>query len=1281
MCLKFSGFNVDEVDTFYIINCELPTIPFNLILHRTSVSNNKERGSNRQISSSSQSSVVRSLSVKTFRSTAISLQHFQTLFFGLDSLESLSIENYQLVVKEDVKREFKRSVARTEVNYTLSTINYSIAEKLTTETSAQQTVTVETTAANTNHESKKSEAKFNKLENSAKISNNATSDRNHAPDFASPRFFSNDNNLKKNSANNTTKIVDPIDEESSFPHSVHHPKLNLTFGQLFPKLKSLILRAFLTHDSDENSYILKELLTDLRNLEYVFLNSNVIRIIPSRFLEHSAQTLKNAYFIGNKIRKVYSFASLKVLESLDISQNEISQLSSHIFSRLVNLKHVRISQNHFKTIPNGLFAKNVELTSIDMNLNEGLKELPSTLLLNLERLENFSIADCNLTRLAARPEIFFSFAPNLKKIDMRNNRFKNLTAPKMFARNPKLSILDISFNDIESISKEIFDQNNTDLVELNFYGNNIRFLDQDTFFYLKNLKILNFGFNNLHEVKPQLFYNLANLVEINLSKNKLVSVNSEGSKTPFGAGKSLKKIDLSANYLSNFKEFTIQWNIYLHIEKLNLTANRIQGEIEIPVFHSIASELVLDLRQNNITSVNIRDLEEYENTVLEASKLEKNDFNENRNNKLSQLIVILDNNPLHCDCNLHPLLRYAKTLNDRTTRGVLKRALFDIHSPDLTCATPARMSKRLFAEIGFEELTCDVNDSSLCPQRCHCFYRPEDKTVVINGEGRELTTIPIKAATLTNIKGLRLSANSKVSKTNGIVLNLAHNSIKSLDALSNLLRSNSSSNGRKNFMFLDVYLDHNKITKIPETFLMNSSHSHIKLRVLSLRYNHITQIPANFLRDFTDYINDTEAPMKNVKLYLGSNPYRCVSESNNSSESDCDIRMFKSWLVTNYLIVDSNNVKCDSLEFNSSSALIHIPDKVLCPHLFKESRALVTTLVIIIGILAVFLFLVTVLYYRNKQTILAFIYIHLHPVFVCFNFTEEDIDEDKLYDAFVSYSSADRDIVMQLIEKLEKPSTAADSTISFLQSQVNLPSIHEGESDQIVPDLNRDILEKPQASKAGQESQQSANSGPEYFKLCIHERDWLPGNLISWNIVNSVQNSRRTILVLSKEFIKSIWFRVEFHTAYYQMLEDKIDRLIVIVKGELPPKEELDKDLVFLLTTKTYLVWGEKWFWEKLRYALPHKKRKPDKLVPGEAMNIGGTLGPQHKNKASSKNEIMKEYVEQAIANHFQLKNSDNLNERNEKNKNSNTNSRVYDRKSFTTGGVVNDSFVIETET
>ncbi|KAI1285320.1 Protein toll [Halotydeus destructor] len=274
---------------------------------------------------------------------------------------------------------------------------------------------------------------------------------------------------------------------------------------------------------------------------------------------------------------------------------------------------------------------------------------------------------------------------------------------------------------------------------------------------------------------------------------------------------------------------------------------------------------------------------------------------------------------------------------------------------------------------------------------------------------------------------------------------------------------------------------------------------------------------------------------------------------------------------------------------------------------------------------------------------------------------------------------------MEMIEKLEKPSEVSNYSISYLQQQLNMPSIHEGIHDRIVPDICPEFK--------GKKDQDAEDS--QFYDLCIHERDWLPGNLISWNIVNSVQNSKRTILILSKEFIQSIWFQVEFHTAYYQMLEDKMDRLIVVVKGDLPPKEELDKELVFLLTTKTYLVWGEKWFWEKLRYALPHK-RKMAPVVKGQPVANGASLS-QSKSGKMSKADIMKEYVDQTIANHFQLqpsspvkasldtnmyKNGDNeAANKMELSANKHNQSSNRSPRTPSHAGHINESFVIETET
>lgn len=48
-------------------------------------------------------------------------------------------------------------------------------------------------------------------------------------------------------------------------------------------------------------------------------------------------------------------------------------------------------------------------------------------------------------------------------------------------------------------------------------------------------------------------------------------------------------------------------------------------------------------------------------------------------------------------------------------------------------------------------------------------------------------------------------------------------------------------------------------------------------------------------------------------------------------------------------------------------------------------------------------------------------------------------------------------------------------------------------------------------------------------------------------------------------------------------------RVIVVVKGDLPSREDMPTDLHDYIKTNTYLTWDDPWFWQKLRYSLPHK--------------------------------------------------------------------------------------------
>ncbi len=107
------------------------------------------------------------------------------------------------------------------------------------------------------------------------------------------------------------------------------------------------------------------------------------------------------------------------------------------------------------------------------------------------------------------------------------------------------------------------------------------------------------------------------------------------------------------------------------------------------------------------------------------------------------------------------------------------------------------------------------------------------------------------------------------------------------------------------------------------------------------------------------------------------------------------------------------------------------------------------------------------------------------------------------------------------------------------------------------------------------------------FKLCIHHRNFQLGDLISNNIIEAVESSKRVIVVLSQNYIDSEWCQFEFAQAHLQVVRKNAFRLIVITIEDPNTLRNVPKLIDSYIKTHTYLSRDDKLFWGRLLYKMP----------------------------------------------------------------------------------------------
>lgn len=952
-------------------------------------------------------------------------------------------------------------------------------------------------------------------------------------------------------------------------------------------------------DSNKMNFIADRALEGLLSLSVINLANNLLSTLPPE-LFNEARNVQQIYLQNNTINVLAPdvFSELSELVVLDLSKNILTAewVNSRTFKGLAKLVYLDLSNNHIEKLEPAIFKDTLNLNILKLQDNQ-IEHIPETVLSGLSRLETLTLSNNFLMSIG---ESIFQDLVNLKLLSLDYNRIVKIHT-SAFKNNTKVEDLNLNGNKLDRIPsalENLFQLRYLDIGEnliknlkksslkfglvsgLRMVGNLIEELEQGTFDYMEDLQILNLSNNRIRRIESGTFDNNTNLQAIRLDANLLTDITGLFTNLP-----KLVWLNISENKL-NFFDYSmipanLQW-LDIHANKIKELGNyfEIDTHLSLSTIDASANLLteitgssipnsveVLTLTDNLIAKVqsytffkkpNITKVDLFGNklTTLDPNSLRISAVPETK--PMPEFFI--GGNPFECDCNLDWL---QKNNSGSRTQPVLKdvasiycKLLYNRGKSyvPLVEASPNQFLCKYESHCGAlchccDFLACDCKMG--CPKNCKCYHDLSWTSIVVdcsnvNYENQLPDQIPIDATQIYLDGNVfrQINSHAFIGRRKLKILFLNNSNIEIIQ--------NRTFNGLINLEYLD--LGANKLTEL----IGHEFHGLDNLKELYLHQNRIQYIDnttfielyrLKMLRLDHNRIKTMifwNLPANLIDVRLSENPWSCDCES---------IEDFQDFLQQHHFVKDEQKLRCLGNNEQSEGFFIgnnHNQSGNLCVNFVglqedlvnANNKSLTKTLIltqstqdyitILIAVLSIFLIaiigIVFVFIFRQEMRV------WFHSRFGVRLFYDNNIDmdkneRDKMFDAFISYSSKDEAFVV----------------------------------DELAPALE---------------------SGTTRYMLCLHYRDFPVGAYIADTIVQAIESSRRTIMVLSENFIKSEWCRFEFKQAHHQVLRDRRRRLIIILLGDVPQKD-LDPDLRLYLKTNTYLQWGDKFFWDKLRFALP----------------------------------------------------------------------------------------------
>ena len=941
----------------------------------------------------------------------------------------------------------------------------------------------------------------------------------------------------------------------------------------FSSLKRLKV---LNLSSNAISMVADGALHGFRSLENLDLSGNKIVALPTAMFRDASKSLKELRLQNNSISALLSglVANMNQLVTLDLSRNVLtsSWLDSGTFSGLIRLVLLNLSYNRISKLNTTIFKDLYTLQILNLQFNE-IDSISADTFAPMSNLHTLELAHNRLTYLDAY-SLNGLFALSLLALDsnllegIHPDAFRNCSSmqdlnlsgnnldsiPVALKDMRILRTLDLGENQIRSLNKPGF-RGMSSLYGLRMIGNEITNVTQEDLVELPALQILNLARNRIEFVENGAFAANPALQAIRLDSNVLQDMSgifinapgvlylnmSDNMITQFDYSflpEKLQWMDLHKNFIEDLGVAPRNMNL----QTLDVSFNRLTRIDSRSIPDSIE---LLFVNNNLIASVepqtffaktNLTRVDLYANLIIKMnlSAFQLTPMPSNR-----QLPAFyIGGNPFICDCTTEWLQR----INSLTLRqhprvmdleSVYCRLPYDRHksfiplleakSSQFLCTYKAHCFALCHC-CDFDACDCEMT----CPTNCTCYHDQSWSANVVDCSSSGYKTLPGRLpmdATEVYLDGNNfgeLNSHSFIGRKNLQILYANDSNIIAI--------RNHTFSGLKRLLVL--HLENNKISFLNGVELMPLEN----LKELYLQNNLLTYID-----------NGTFLPLRQLEVLrlennrlgtfalwqLGQNPYLVdIGLSSNPWNCECSyLDRVREWMSRNQAkINDWQSVTCSlgvpiTLPANGSvinCAALTGTTSVVETHPLEAYLPVLLATVVLI-FAAVALVCGAIRHRRTLRTWAA----SRCGLRACYK-TAAFEDQEKPFDAYISYSAVDEAFV---------------STI-------------------LVPGLETS------------------------YRLCLHYRDLGAGSNVADAVAEAADSSRRTILVLSKNFLHGEWSRFEFKAALRDALKGKGRSVILLLVGGVCPRD-LDADLKKRISSHTVLVWGDKLFWQKLRFAMP----------------------------------------------------------------------------------------------